>query len=168
MPKDLDKVFRAPDDCSFCRNIRSGKRISNIDPDDFERTYAYSGNVVIVTDATKNWTALEVFDFWYFKEIYEKHDPKMKTLDCQFFPYKTNFSSIFDAFNMEKERIEYRPGTEPWYFGWSNCNEEVASKLRQHYDRPYFLPKTSELNAVDWIFMGGRGLGAHMHLDKCV
>jgi hypothetical protein len=166
MPKDLDKVFRFPDDCSFCRGIQSSKRISNLYPNEFERYYAYNGNVVIVTDATKNWTAIEVFDFIYFRNLYEREDPQRKTLDCQFFRYKTNFTNLFETFRMEKERIEYKPGTEPWYFGWSNCNENIASILRRHYNRPYFLPKTSELNAIDWIFMGGRGLGAHMHLDN--
>lgn len=166
MPKDLDKIFREPDNCEYCRSIRAGKRISNINPDDFEDLYAYSGSVVVVTDATKNWTALEVFNFDYFKGIYGKYDPKQKTRKCQFFPYKTNFTSLFDALSMPRERVEYKPGTESWYFGWSNCNEEIASILRQHYSRPYFLPRTSELNAVDWIFMGGRGLGAHMHLDN--
>lgn len=165
MPKNLDKVFRTPDDCSFCRGIESGKRVSNINPDDFERYYAYSGNVTIVTDATKNWTATEVFDFNYFKNVYEREDPQRKTLDCQFFRYKTNFTNLFETFAMGKERIQYKSGVEPWYFGWSNCNEHIASILRQHYNRPYFLPRTSELNAIDWIFMGGRGLGAHMHLD---
>lgn len=166
MPKDLDKVFRKPDDCRFCQEIKSSLRVSNIHPDDFEKNYAYSGNVVIVTDATKNWTATEIFDFWYFKNLYEKEDPKRKTLDCQFFRYKTNFKNLFEAFKMDENRVNYKSGTEPWYFGWSNCNEQIASKLRQHYDRPYFLPKTSELNAIDWIFMGGNGLGAHMHLDN--
>lgn len=166
MPTDLEKVFREPDDCSFCRGINSGLRVSNIHPDDFEEKYAYSGHVVVVTDATMNWTATEVFDFWYFKNLYEREDPKKKTLDCQFFRYKTNFKNLFDAFKIDKERVEYKPGTDPWYFGWSNCNEHIASKLRKHYDRPYFLPRTSELNSIDWIFMGGRGLGAHMHLDN--
>lgn len=166
MPKDADKIFREPDSCDFCRGIRGGLRISNTNPREFEQLYAYNGNVVVVTDATKNWTALQVFDFYYFKEIYEKFDPHQKTRECQFFPYKTNFTSLFDALSMPRERVELRPGSEPWYFGWSNCNEEIASILRQHYDRPYFLPKTSELNAIDWIFMGGRGLGAHMHLDN--
>lgn len=64
------------------------------------------------------------------------------------------------------ERVNYHVGTEPWYFGWSNCNYEVARELRKHYDRPYFLPDTSENNAVDWLFMGGPGLGAHMHVDN--
>lgn len=164
-PKDFAKIFRAPDDCSFCKGVKSGIRISNVDPDEFEMKYAYDGQVVIVTDATNNWTATEVFNFWYFKQLYENEDPKKRTRDCQFFPYKTSFKSIFEAFKMERDRVEYKSSTEPWYFGWSNCKEHIASKLRQHYDRPYFLPKSSELNAIDWIFMGGRGLGAHMHLD---
>ena len=36
----------------------------------------------------------------------------------------------------------------------SNCNSHVASKIRQHYSRPYFLPKESEMSKTDWIFMG--------------
>lgn len=166
MPRDLDKVFREPDDCSFCQGITSAIRVSNINPDDFEEKFAYNGNVVVVTDATMNWTAVDVFNFWFFKELYEKEDPKQKTRDCQFFRYKTKFKHLFEAFQMDKDRVEYKPGTEPWYFGWSNCNENIASQLRKHYDRPYFLPKSSEVNAIDWIFMGGRGLGAHMHLDN--
>jgi hypothetical protein len=59
-------------------------------------------------------------------------------------------------------------GTTPWYFGWSNCDAETAEVLRKYYDRPYFLPLASENNAVDWIFMGGPGLGAHMHVQKTI
>lgn len=166
MPKELDKVFREPDDCSFCQGVKGGIRVQNIQPDEFEEKFAYNGNVVVVTDAMTNWTAPDVFNFWFFKELYKRHDPKKKTLDCQFFRYNTKFKNLFDAFEMEKDRVDYKSGTEPWYFGWSNCNEEIATTLRLHYDRPYFLPETSELNAIDWIFMGGKGLGAHMHLDK--
>lgn len=166
MPKDLDKIFRKPSDCSFCEGITSGTRISNVDPDEFEEKFAYSGQIAVVTDATKNWTAIDVFDFWFFKRVYERDDPKLKTLGCQFFRYQTKFKSLFDAFKMDNARVEYKSGTEPWYFGWSNCNEEIAATLRKHYNRPYFLPRTSELNAIDWIFMGGKGLGAHMHLDN--
>ena len=166
MPKELDKVFREPDDCSFCQGVKGGIRVQNIQPDEFEEKFAYNGNVVVVTDAMTNWTAPDVFNFWFFKELYKRDDPKKKTLDCQFFRYNTKFKNLFDAFEMEKDRVDYKSGTEPWYFGWSNCNEEIATTLRLHYDRPYFLPETSELNAIDWIFMGGKGLGAHMHLDK--
>lgn len=54
---------------------------------------------------------------------------------------------------------------KPWYFGWSNCNPETAEEFRRHYGRPYFLPETSENNAVDWFFIGTAGLGAHMHVS---
>lgn len=164
LPKELQKVFRYPANCNFCKNVKGAKILSDIEPDDFEQNFAYNGNVVLVTDATKNWTAPDVFDFWYFKNLYEKEDPRKKTLSCQFFPYKTKFLNLFETFKMDVDRIKYKDGTEPWYFGWSNCNEHIAELLRKHYDRPYFLPKSSELNAIDWVFMGGKGLGAHMHV----
>lgn len=166
LPSEIDKIFRQPSNCDFCRDIKSARRVSQITPEEFEDKFAYSGEVVIVTDAMQNWTAQDKFDFWYFKNLYENHDPKRKTLDCQFFRYKTNFKNLFEALRMPIERVKYQKGTEPWYFGWSSCNEQIAMKLREHYDRPYFLPRNSELNAIDWIFMGGRGLGAHMHLDN--
>ncbi len=60
MPKELAKIFRPPEKCDFCRGIKSAKRVANILPEDFEREFAYSGKPVVITDATKNWTALEV------------------------------------------------------------------------------------------------------------
>lgn len=165
LPSELSKIFRPPENCKFCANVTEVDRISSVLPDEFEQKYAYSGLPVIVTDATKTWTALETFDFWYFKEIYEDAMQRSnKPMNCQFFPYKSGFKSFYEAMNIPKERVNYEPGTDPWYFGWSNCNEDVAEVLRQHYGRPYFLPKTSENNAIDWIFMGGAGLGAHMHV----
>lgn len=66
---------------------------------------------------------------------------------------------------MTQERVEQSPGTTPWYFGWSNCNYEISKILREHYKKPYFLPITSENNAIDWIFMGVPGKGAHLHVN---
>ncbi|KAI1303662.1 hypothetical protein HDE_02248 [Halotydeus destructor] len=54
----------------------------------------------------------------------------------------------------------------PWYIGWSNCDPEIASRLRTFYQRPYFLPTSSESSRLDWIFMGTAGHGAHMHVDS--
>lgn len=165
LPSELSKAFRSPENCNFCENVTEVDRIANISPDEFERKYAYSGLPVIVTDATSTWTALKTFDFWYFKELYEEAKKRTnEPMNCQFFPYKSGFKSFHEAMSIPKERVDYEPGTDPWYFGWSNCNEDVAQILRQHYGRPYFLPKTSENNAIDWIFMGGAGLGAHMHV----
>lgn len=90
----------------------------------------------------------------------------MVKIEFFIFQYKTEFKSLREALSIPAERVNYEPGTKPWYFGWSNCNYEVAQELRKHYDRPYFLPKLSENNNIDWIFMGGQNLGAHMHVDN--
>ncbi|KAK2165052.1 hypothetical protein LSH36_55g00018 [Paralvinella palmiformis] len=87
-------------------------------------------------------------------------------LACQFFPYKTEFDNLLEAFNMSEDRAAYKDGEKPWYFGWSNCHDEIQTELRRHYERPYFLPSDSETSCIDWIFMGGRGRGAPMHLDS--
>lgn len=60
MPSDIEKIFRPMENCKFCHNINEIKRIENISPDTFEHEYAYNGIPIIVTDATNNWTALNV------------------------------------------------------------------------------------------------------------
>ncbi|XP_025835805.1 uncharacterized protein LOC108743903 [Agrilus planipennis] len=67
---------------------------------------------------------------------------------------------------MDENRSKLVPGTKPWYIGWSNCNNEIAKELRKYYDTPYFLPPTSENMPLSWIFMGGPGFGALMHIDN--
>ena len=47
----------------------------------------------------------------------------------------------------------------------SNCDENIGTILREHYDRPYFLPPTAESEKTDWIFMGSTGYGAPMHVS---
>lgn len=86
LPDSLSRAFRPPEDCGFCRNITKADRVSNISPHEFERKYAYNAKPVIVTDATVNWTALDVFDFWYFKDVYEESLEDGEQLNCQFFP----------------------------------------------------------------------------------
>ncbi|CAG2164130.1 unnamed protein product [Oppiella nova] len=110
--------------------------------------YAYSGVPVVITDAMVNWTATEVFSFEYFKNIYPNESPALDNYDrnCQFFPYKTQFKRL-------REIIR------------SNCDPLVANALRQHYQRPYFMPQDSEGTKMDWIFMGSPKYGAHMHVD---
>ncbi|XP_041780351.1 uncharacterized protein LOC121597995 [Anopheles merus] len=167
MPAQLQKAFRPPESCGFCRTVHGTvPRLSNVSPAEFARDYAYRGGPVIVTDATVNWTAVESFDFWFFKRVYETHGSGPRAERCQFFPYQTGFRDIREAFSLPESRVRYDPGTEPWYFGWSNCDPAIVNVLRKHYQRPYFLPADSENSAIDWVFMGGPGLGAHMHVDN--
>ncbi|XP_060815186.1 uncharacterized protein LOC132906740 [Bombus pascuorum] len=159
-PSFTQKIFRPAEDCSMCRDVQQVDRISNVDPAIFEERYAYSGRPVVITDAMTNWTAMETFSFSFFKSLYDGEDA-----NCQFFPYKTEFKSLQDVFDMSASRSLLEKGTKPWYVGWSNCDEEIGGVLRKHYQRPYFLPVTAETEKTDWIFMGSQGYGAPMHVD---
>lgn len=163
---ELSIAFRPPEKCDFCIGISQVKRFTNLSPKDFEEVYAYSGIPLIITDVTKNWSALETFSFGFFKDTYLNSKRKNKALDCQFFPYKSGFENLFEGLTISAERSQLEPGEKSWYFGWSNCQSSTAEILRKHYKKPYFLPKSSENGAVDWIFMGWGGLGAHMHIDN--
>ncbi len=121
-----------------------------------------------------------------FKSIVESDDElrQHEKDTCQFFPYKTSFRNLRQVFELETN-INNRYD-KPWYVlrfifslfnkkviqfsvlryvGWSNCNGYASEVLRQHYERPYFLPNESEMSRLDWIFMGTPEYGAAMHID---
>ncbi|XP_062620012.1 uncharacterized protein LOC134281590 [Saccostrea cucullata] len=161
------EVARPLTNCDCCRNLKEFPVERNITPEDFVKKYAYTAVPVLIKDATHNWTAMTNFSFDFFKNVYTKTKGALTTIDeeCQFFPYKTEFETLGEVFNMSAERANFTAGEKPWYIGWSNCHSEVSAILRQHYNRPYFLPADSESSSVDWMFMGGPGLGAFVHLD---
>lgn len=110
MPEVLSGVFRPPISCDFCTNKTSAVYLKNVEPNEFEDLHAYSGGPTVIVDATDNWTAKSVFDFWYFKEVYENSGFKTKKWNCQFFPYKTGFKNLHEALNIPKERVHYQHG----------------------------------------------------------
>lgn len=153
--------------CDMCRNLDSVPVEHSISAEDFKRKYAYTSVPVLIKDATRGWSAMQLFDFKFFRKLYIMTDGALESVEeeCQFFPYKTEFQTLSEVFLMPEERANFTEGEKPWYIGWSNCNKDVRNKLRQHYDRPYFLPNNSESSTIDWIFMGGSGPGALIHLD---
>ena len=80
------------------------------------RRYAYSGRPVVITDATANWTATKHFSFDFFKELYQEQEHDQA--NCHFFPYKTEFRSLREVFDMDPNRANLQAGTKPWYVGW--------------------------------------------------
>ncbi|GIY12431.1 cupin_8 domain-containing protein [Caerostris darwini] len=163
MPPEMQNMFMPPVDCSMCRNLTEVERVTNISPHEFERRFAYSTVPVIVSDGTRNWTALKSFSFEFFQDLYfgDKEGVFWEVeRECQFFPYQTEFQSLAEVLSMSHERA-----LKPWYIGWSNCDTHIGNILRKHYKRPYFLPILSESTNIDWIFMGKPGYGAHMHID---
>ncbi|KAK5639415.1 hypothetical protein RI129_011907 [Pyrocoelia pectoralis] len=167
IPFESSKIFREPVNCEICLNTFEVSKVENISKHDFEHLYINTGKPVVITDGTTNWLAMKTFSFNFFKQLYQSaHDHSFTQIACQFFPYKTEFTSLDEALNMSVERSRLEPGTLPWYIGWSNCNDKAGNILREYYNRPYFLPDNSENIALNWIFMGGPGVGAHMHVDN--
>nr|KAG5708974.1 hypothetical protein BaRGS_004613 [Batillaria attramentaria] len=119
-PDVVADMFRPPIDCAFCRNVTSVHRVENILPEDFEELYAYSGHPVVVTDATRNWSALDTFSFEFFREIYSEDSAALKNAEskCQFFPYKTEFRRLGEVFQMDSTRARMAGEAKPWYIGW--------------------------------------------------
>ncbi|CAB0000745.1 unnamed protein product [Nesidiocoris tenuis] len=62
----------------------------------------------------KNWTAPSVFSFEFFRELYSDSTAQDQ---CQFFPYQTEFRSLWEVFQMSIERSRLTDGTDPWYIG---------------------------------------------------
>ncbi|KAG1679043.1 Bifunctional arginine demethylase and lysyl-hydroxylase JMJD6 [Nymphon striatum] len=164
MPAAIHDAFRPPVNCSMCSHVTEVEHVSVLTAKLFEERHAYSGRPVVIVDGTNNWTAPEVFSFNFFKQLYPEDSP-VRGDQCQFFPYQTSFESLNEVFNMTEDRANLRDGSNPWYIGWSNCDQEATDVLRRHYQRPYFLPPQSESSKTDWIFMGSPGYGAHMHID---
>ena len=52
-----------------------------------------------------------------------------------------------------------------FFFYRSNCDPNVRQILRKYYDKPYFIPHDAETGDQDWIFMGGPGPGAPIHVS---
>lgn len=160
------ELSRPVEKCSICRGINEVPIVHNMTKEYFMKHHAYTGVPVLIKNGTGNWTALRIFGYRYFKILYAK----LKAIDdfdelgCQFFPYKTNIRNLRQLFTMSKARAKMEK--DQWYVGWSNCIPRVQSILRKHYQRPAFLPDDSESSSLDWVFMGGSGHGAMMHIDS--
>lgn len=113
------ELTRKPTNCSLvCEGLMEIPRVSELSKEEFVSKYAYTGRPVVVIDAAKNWSAVDRFNFTFFKELFEKNKDayRVNEDECQFFPYRTEFISLKQALNMSKDRSEWKG--KPWYFGW--------------------------------------------------
>lgn len=166
MPQDVTKLFRDPEYCDLCEDVLQVDKVANVSPTLFLEKYIKPMRPVIVTDGALNWPARRVFSFDFFKNLFSKIEiNRSQDTGCQFFPYQTEFGSLQDVFNMNDNRAMLKPGEKPWYVGWNNCNDEAGKYLKEFYQKPYFLSNMTENIALSWIFMGGPGYGAHMHVS---
>jgi len=157
--------FRPPIDCNLCKDVKGLTTVDSITPEEFHKKFAFTMKPLLIKGGQENWNARKIFNLDYFRKIYPIGSEALNRVerDCQFFPYKTNFTNLGDVFEMSKAR---ELGKEkPWYIGWSNCDGLTANELRKHYKKPTFLPEFYEHARTDWIFMGLPGYGAQMHID---
>lgn len=105
-------------DCKMCKDLSEVPKLSGLTSEDFVQDFAYSGRPLVVTDATKSWTATQQFSYEYFRKLYMNSETALNSTDeeCQFFPYRTEFHSLREVFKMPKARAEFK--AEPWYIGW--------------------------------------------------
>ncbi|XP_075929852.1 bifunctional arginine demethylase and lysyl-hydroxylase PSR-like isoform X2 [Petromyzon marinus] len=165
------EISRPPSHCpSLCADMEQVPVLAcdQLSPQEFLRTFAYTGRPLLVRGATSGWKALADFNFTFFQLMYSDHSEALrKTVqECQFFSYSSGFTSLADVFNMTEERATLQDGGPSWYVGWSSCSDELTPILRSYYQRPAFLPANSESSTLDWVFMGWAGQGSHIHLDK--
>ncbi|CAH0557002.1 unnamed protein product [Brassicogethes aeneus] len=161
-------VLRPPEYCEICRNVTTIDKVENISPESFYYDYVKPCKPVIVKDGALGWEAMKLFSFDFFKHVYESLPEKRTNTRCQFFPYQTEFRSLKEVFNMSSARAKLEPGEKNWYIGFNNCNDEAGQILKQYYETPYFLSPNLENIALSWIFMGGPGHGAQMHVDNVI
>lgn len=165
MIPDASKIFREPESCDICINVSQIDKVEDISALTFYEKYSKKAKPLVVNDGAVTWPALKFFGFNFFKNLYRSIDLKRNSRgNCQFFPYKTEFKSLKEVFEMRTKRSNLAPGEKSWYVGWNNCNDDAGKILQQYYEKPYFLSNISENIAMSWIFMGGPGQGAHMHV----
>lgn len=105
-------------DCQMCKGLTEVPKLSGLTPEQFVQKFAYSGRPLVVTDATKTWSAMQEFSYEYFRKLYTESETALNSTeeDCQFFPYQTEFRSLRDVFKMSKARSQFK--AKPWYIGW--------------------------------------------------
>ncbi|XP_054762668.2 uncharacterized protein LOC129269223 [Lytechinus pictus] len=160
------EISRPVEKCDFCDGLTSFPTYQDISRDEFLDRHAYTNRPALILEGgTTNWTALDVFSYKFFQNLYQDNERALEAQeDCQFFPYKSGIESFQEFLNMSDDKADLKE--EQWYVGWSNCDTVISAELRKHYTMPHFLPEGSESSITDWIFIGGPGLGANVHIDS--
>lgn len=104
--------------CDMCRGVHGAPRLSNLSREDFVRHYAYSSRPILVEGAVLNWSAVEVFSYDYFKDLYLSVPGSLEedNFTGQFFAYNSNVGNLKELFSLPVEVASMQ--AEKWYVGW--------------------------------------------------
>ena len=114
------EMTRPPTDCSICRNVNSFVILDRPTKAEFAR-HAYTGHPILVRGSTDHWSARNTFSFDFFRRIYTEIPDAYESVEneCQFFPFKTEFSRLSEVFSMPEERVRMSGHNwKTWYIGW--------------------------------------------------
>ena len=115
VPEPLHEILGPLADCDFCKGVNHAPRLSNLSRVEFIQKYGFSGQPIIVTDATSTWKASSVFSYDFFKQLYLSRPGSLEndTEFGQFFRYSSNVRNLQELFNMSEDSAGER-----WYIGW--------------------------------------------------
>eukprot|EP00041_Stephanoeca_diplocostata_P011273 m.183491 g.183491 ORF g.183491 m.183491 type:complete len:189 (+) comp18480_c0_seq5:465-1031(+) len=120
-PDSIGLLFRPPVDCSFCRNVTNIPTISDLSATEFNQSYAFSGQPIVVANATAGWKALHVFSFPFFQRLYNevlgRSFQRQTMRNCNFFPYQTSFHTLDQVFAQDAAAMTVGPNNthKQWY-----------------------------------------------------
>lgn len=118
VPEPLHELLGPLADCEFCKGVDHAPRLSNLSQVEFIHKYGFSGQPIIVTDATSTWKASSVFSYEFFKQLYLTRPQSLDndTAFGQFFQYSSNIRNLRELFNMSEDSTKFK--SERWYIGW--------------------------------------------------
>lgn len=118
VPEPLHEIMGPLIDCNFCKGIDHAPRLSNLSQVEFIQKYGFSGQPIIVTDATSSWKAMSVFSYDFFKQLYMSRPGSLDndTESGQFFQYSSNIRNLQELFSMSEDSVKFK--NERWYIGW--------------------------------------------------
>ena len=101
-----------------CEGVTGAFRFANLSREDFVRNHAYSAKPIVVEGAALGWSAMDVFSYEYFKDLYLRIPGSLDddNIKGQFFSYSSNIMDLKDLFRQPTKHAEMK--TERWYIGW--------------------------------------------------
>ena len=104
--------------CKMCEGVTGAPRLTNLSKEDFVRNYAYNGRPILVEGAVLHWSAIKVFSYEYFKDLYLSAPASLEEdkNSGQFFSYSSSIEDLEHLFSLPDEVASM--ATEKWYIGW--------------------------------------------------
>ncbi|PAA88703.1 hypothetical protein BOX15_Mlig028714g2 [Macrostomum lignano] len=135
---------------------------ANISRARFRELYAYTGRPVLVKGAASDWPAKQNWNLTFFRDLYDRYPDSYRTQKrrARYLPFRIELQTFYEALHMSEERQQ-----QPYYFGWSNLDNNVHNELMKYYTWPQYLPLGVQGSVLDWFFIGAAEFGAPVHLD---